>query len=196
MVTFGNHINGYMNITSSTYHNNYNNQYSYKYFSKDISNLNSRFMNNNQPVNKSLYFNTQNSASNVINKQFYIYQKYPSLLIDNNNTIHVICNLVTRYIDYDTGYGISPNRNYHFLTMNEPFYKINTKATAITKSTNSLSTSYWTQITDFILSDSNNNQTALYTICYQIESYDYWYVFNGSLTPRIIMIYNRTSLTY
>ena len=60
MVTLGNHYNGY--LTGGSIMTNYTTQYLsanyYKYYSKNISTTNSRFVNNNQPINKSLYFNT------------------------------------------------------------------------------------------------------------------------------------------
>ena len=160
----------------------------YKYYSKDISNLNlnSRFMNNNQPINKSLYFNVSdynNSEGYVSRQNIYMY-KYPSLIVDNNNTIHVIANLSSYYRHNNnwTNY-----RNYHFLTTEDASYKMNIKTTAITKSDKSLTTSSWSNIRDFILSDSSNSQTALYSLCYQFTGYDNWYVFNNQSSPRLIM---------
>jgi len=71
--------------------------------------------------------------------------------------------------------------------MDDSNYKIDKKATAITKSVSPLTIPNWTQIRDFILSDSSNSQTAFYVVCYQIGEYDRWNVFNGLLNPRLIM---------
>jgi hypothetical protein len=144
-------------------------------------------MNNNQPINKSLYFNVNdynvNASNSVLRQNVYMY-KYPSLIVDNNNTIHVITNLSSYYRHNNNTRNY---RNYHFLTTEDASYKKDTKTTAITKSDKSLTTSSWSNIRDFILSDSSNSQTALYSICYQFTGYDNWYVFNNQQSPRLIM---------
>ena len=194
MVTLGTHYNSYYNFKPTTEVREYLQYNFYKYYKKDISTLTSRFINNNQPINKSQYFNIYN-FSYSINRQFYLYNMYPSLLVDNNNTIHVLCNCQSNYTEYTTN-KIRLLRNYHFLTMDDSNYKINKKATAITKSVSPLTIPNWTQIRDFILSDSSNSQTAFYVVCYQIGEYDRWNVFNGLLAPRLIMQYNRTTNEY
>lgn len=197
MVTLGNHYNGYLTGNKTT---NYSTEYlsvNYnKYYSKDISVINSRFVNNNQPINKSLYFNiSEIDISLMSNKQFYYNSKQPSIIVDNNNTIHVISNIPNNYKNNNN---LRTYRNYHFLTTDDASYKTNIKATAITKSTKSLTTQEfrWTNIKDFILSDSSNSQTALYALCYQFTGYDNWYVFNTTLNPRLIMQFNTTTLVY
>ena len=198
MVTLGNHYNGYLNGGGNLA--NYSTEYlsvNYnKYYSKDTKDVNSRFVNNNQPINKSLYFNiSEYYFSLTSNRQLYYNSKQPSIIVDNNNTIHVISNITS---NYRTNIAERIYRNYHFLTTDDASYKTNIKATAITKSTKSLTTQEfrWTNIKDFILSDSSNSQTALYALCYQFTGYDNWYVFNTTLNPRLIMQFNTTTLVY
>jgi len=50
MVTYGTHYNSNYNYANDTLNLKYS---FYKYYKKDISTLNSRFINNNQPINKS-----------------------------------------------------------------------------------------------------------------------------------------------
>lgn len=195
MVTIGSHYNGYISNYFSGSLPIINSISYCKYYSKDISNLNSRFMNNNQPINKSLYFNQVDNITLYPNKLIYVYMtKYPSIVVDNNNTIHVIANTTSLYGPIAAGTYFY--RNFHFLTTDDSSYKINTKATAITKSQKSLTTSGWSNIRDFILSDSSNNQSALYSLCYQYTGFDKWYVFNSNLSPRLIMQLNTSTLVY
>ena len=206
MVTLGNHYNGYLTggSTMTNYSTNYLSANYNKYYSKDISVINSRFVNNNQPINKSLYFNLDERLHiyYTTNKQFYYNSKQPSIIVDNNNTIHVISNIPN---NYKTNTGIRFNRNYHFLTTNDAQYKDNFKTTAITKTidiTNPLElplllkTTDWTNIKDIILSDSSNSQQAYYAICYQTTGLDRWFVFNQSGGKRLIVEFNTLTLVY
>jgi hypothetical protein len=73
MVTLGNHYNGYLNGNVTANNTLYLAVNYYKYYSKDILMTNSRFMNNNQPINKSLYFNVGIGRANPIsNRQSFI----------------------------------------------------------------------------------------------------------------------------
>ena len=78
MVTLGNHYNGYLNGGGNLA--NYSTEYlsvNYnKYYSKDTKDVNSRFVNNNQPINKSLYFNiSEYYFSLTSNRQLYYNSK-------------------------------------------------------------------------------------------------------------------------
>ena len=189
MVTLGNHYNGYLSGNPSSFTTGYLNVNYIKYYFKNLSDQYSRFVNNNQPVNKSLYFNTEEIYS-VQSRQFYYNHKFPSIIVDNNNTIHIMANIVSNYA-HNTNIN-KTYRNYHFLTTDDATYKKDTYVSTITKSTN---TSKWLDIKDFILSDSSNSQTALYSICFQYSNYDNWYVFN-STGSRLIMQYDISGQTF
>jgi len=73
MVTLGNHYNGYLNGNVSTNDTRYLAVTYYKYYSKNISITNSRFMNNNQPINKSLYFNVSNTNNGFLHSRQYLF---------------------------------------------------------------------------------------------------------------------------
>jgi hypothetical protein len=139
--------------------------------------MNSRFINNNQPINKSLYFNTIKSTYLSANQSYFL-RTYPSIVIDNNNTVHVLCNVSSAYSDSFATVSVNnPPRVCHFLTTDDNSFITNKNVTAITDKDKPLSINNWNGIRDFILSDSPNSQTALYTLCFKVTNFDYWYVF-------------------
>ena len=253
MISFGTHWN---NIAFSA------NPY-YKYSTKDLSNPNSRFINNLYPINMDQFFNLQKQSNidyyrtatlnqlvslsninsfNTYNPQINCFYSYTitssvtssmcdsifstfssSIKIDKYSIINIAANCFNCFYDYNLsgayGNGQTANssdyqkqtqffdptstsqlliypRVYYFRSINQNICNKNTLVSTVSStSTGNINTQFWNSLTQCVLQESTNGQTAWYAICYVSSLYHTWYVFSGS-TYRVIATLNLTTLQY